>query len=232
MPWGRRTSSRIPSKNVSRWGAFEAYTDDGMRQAVTRDAGKGGGRVIPFPRSVQSAEVLARAAAGDVSAQSELYRDHASAFVGFLYRLCGDAQDAEDMAQEAFLTVFDRLHRVEEGRFRAYLYSVGVRKAQHLFRRRRLLRRLGLAPTGDDADVAEVARPDASPEDKAELAGVLQFMQQLPPSDRIAWCLRRIEGYTIDEAATLCECSPATLKRRIQRAESSWSTHAKKGADR
>ena len=33
--------------------------------------------------------------------------------------------------------------------------------------------------------------------------------------DRVAWILRRVDGHSVAEVATLCECSPATAKRRI-----------------
>ena len=159
---------------------------------------------------------LQRAQAGDPAAMRELYRVHAAGFLAFLVRLCGSAADAEDIAQDAFMTTFDRIRRVQPGRFRAFLHSVGVRKCQHLFRRRRLLIRLGFRSA--DAQIDQVARPDASPEDRAALADILRLVARLPAEQRVAWSLRRFEGYTNDETAKMCGCSVATIKRRIRAA--------------
>ena len=175
-------------------------------------------RTDPISSSLsQEQDLLQRATDGDRSALQSLYRRHASDFLSFRVRLCGSAVDAEDVAQDSFMTTFDRIHRVQPGRFRAFLYSVGVRKCQHLFRRRRLLTRLGFRC--DDTDISNVARPDASPEQLAELADVLRFMARLRPEQRVTWGLRRIEGYTNEETAEMCGCSVATVKRRLRAAE-------------
>ena len=186
------------------------------------------GQVIEFPTArirprvdassvARERALLERAKGGDPTAMRELYRLHASDFLGFLRRLCGNTADAEDIAQEAFITTFDRVRRVQSGRFRSFLYAVGVRKCHHLFRKRRLLARLGFR--GADPEIADVARPGASPEDLAELAEVLRFVARLPADQRLAWVLRRFEGYTNDEAAALCGCSVATVKRRVRAAD-------------
>ena len=152
-----------------------------------------------------------------------LYRDHAPRFLAFLYRICGNRQDAEDVAQDAFVTTFERIQRVEPGRFRAFLYRIGIRKCHRLFRRQQLLQRLGFRSA--PAEVSDIARSGASPEELAELTRVLAVIAKLPADIRLAWALRRIEGYTINEASAMCGCSAATLKRRLRVAEHALRAH-------
>lgn len=141
------------------------------------------------------------------------YREHAPAFLGFLTRLCGNPTDAEDIAQEAFLIAYARMERIPADRLGAFLRGVGVRKVQHLLRRRQLAIRLGLCSGEPEVDVAHAG---ASPEQLAELARLFAALRSLDAAARVAWSLRRIEGYTVEEAARAVGCSPATLKRRVQ----------------
>jgi RNA polymerase sigma-70 factor (ECF subfamily) len=163
--------------------------------------------------------LLARAASGDADARGQLYRRHAPRFLAFLLRLCGNAQDAEDLAHDAFLVAFAKLDRIQPGRFRSFLYGIGVRKSQHLFRRRALLRRLGFISSADRPDVGEIEGAGATAEELADLVRVLTLVRRLPALDRVAWTLRRVEGFTVDEVAELADCSPATVKRRVERVE-------------
>ena len=212
---------------MSSFSTVAAYRCSRMKPHAQAEAPPG--RVLQFPVrvSADADALLARAQDGESAALRALYQTHASEFIGFLVRICGNLADAEDIAQTSFVTTFERLHRVEPGKFRSFLYGVGIRGCYRLFRRTSLLRRLGFR--SGDFCVTEVAGAGATPEQTAEVSRVLSVVYALPTEERIGWILRRLEGYTIAEAATLAGCSQATLRRRVKAADDTVAAHVEGG---
>jgi RNA polymerase sigma-70 factor (ECF subfamily) len=139
---------------------------------------------------------------------------------GLAFRLLGQAQDVDDVVQDAYVIAFDRLDALKDPQaFGSFLGGIVVRRVRRVVRRRRLARRLGLLPEGEPLDVSSLVAPGASAHVVAELAAVYRLIERLPTDERLALVLRRVEGYSIDEVARACECSPATAKRRIAAAE-------------
>jgi RNA polymerase sigma-70 factor (ECF subfamily) len=64
-----------------------------------------------------------------------------------------------------------------------------------------------------------IASEHASPEARAQLAQVYALLQTIPADERIAWTLRHVERHQLGAVAKLTNCSLATAKRRIVRAQ-------------
>ncbi|MCH9685669.1 MAG: RNA polymerase sigma factor, partial [Deltaproteobacteria bacterium] len=96
------------------------------------------------------------------------------------------------------------------------LATITVRIAGRQLRRRRLRRWVGL-DGGIDEEMA--ASPEASPEQRAQIAELYAGLDRLPVALRLAWTLRKVQGATNPEVALHCDCSLATAKRRIVEAE-------------
>jgi RNA polymerase sigma-70 factor (ECF subfamily) len=94
-----------------------------------------------------------------------------------------------------------------------------VHQVHRRFRRRRLLRALGLDRGEDDLSLAEQADPRAGPDVLTELAQLDRVLNRLSPAQRVAWVLRYVEGQTLDEVAEACGQSLATIKRQIAAAQ-------------
>ncbi|HEY3354286.1 MAG TPA: RNA polymerase sigma factor [Polyangia bacterium] len=170
-------------------------------------------------------ELVARAVAGEAWARETLYHRHAGAVAGVLVRLLGAGADAEDALQDTFVTALHELARLRErDAVRPWLLRIAARQAHRRFRRRRLLRLLGLDRGGDSA-LAALAAPATSPETRAELALLDRALAALPPGPRIAWSLRFVEGYDLEAVAAACGCSLATAKRRIAAAQAQVGRH-------
>ena len=93
-----------------------------------------------------------------------------------------------------------------------------VRLVRTRLRRRRVLGALGLT-SPEPVEFDAVAASDADPEARVLLAQIYSLLQTMPPDDRIAWTLRYVEHHRLEMVAELTECSLATAKRRIQRAQ-------------
>jgi RNA polymerase sigma factor (sigma-70 family) len=126
-----------------------------------------------------------------------------------LVLLCGDAVEAEDLAQEAFVRVFERWDRVARMDSPvAYLYAVAV--SQHRSRVRRAIRwaRRGmfLRDEGDASD-AVAARVD-----------VRRALASLTLEQRNALVLVDWVGLSSDEAARALSIEPGAVRARVHRA--------------
>ncbi len=162
------------------------------------------------------AALVEKALAGDRAATDALFRRHAAAVLGLVTRLVGRRQDAEDIVQDAFAVAVGELPDLRDrAAFGPWLRAIAVRQAHRYFRRRKLLRAFGLDRGADDATLAALAAPGASPEARAQLRALDEALATLPHEHRIAWCLRHVEGESLEDVAAACNCSLATAKRWI-----------------
>ena len=169
--------------------------------------------------AASDAELVSLALEGSDFAYHELYQRHVRLVAARVTRLLARSSEAEDVVQEAFLEAFRDLAGLREpARFGAWLMGIAVHRAQRQFRRRRLLRRLGLDRQADDAALENLVAPESRPELRLELARLHRALSTLDAELRLAWMLRMVEGCELKEVAHLCECSLATAKRRVARA--------------
>ncbi len=177
--------------------------------------------VVPLHREtdVADATLVARARAGDRFALDTLVRRHLPAVAGTVARLLGDPSEAEDVVQDTMAAVLVDLPTLREPRaFRGWLLRVAVHKVHRRFRRRKVLRFLGIGGE-PEGGLADLASEEATQEQHAELVLLDRMLRTLPASERIAWSLRCVEGLSLDEVAVACDCSLATAKRRILAAD-------------
>lgn len=177
-------------------------------------------------RELGDDSLVTLAAQGDTRAAEMLYRRHASFAFNLAVRIAGSSHDIEDVVHDAFLRAFDSLSTLRNPKaFKSWLGSIVVHAVRSRLRRSRLLRVLGIGNRGEAIDIDCIASEEASPRTRAELAQIYALLQTLAPDDRIAWTLRFVEGHDLKAAAELCDCSLATIKRRIRRAQSYIESH-------
>jgi RNA polymerase sigma-70 factor, ECF subfamily len=140
----------------------------------------------------------------DVAAFEAAVRPHYANLVRRLVMVLGNDQDAEDIAQDAYLNAFRAWTRFDGADVRAWLYTIGLRLAfNHLRGRRRFLgavRRLESTPWSDPID------PD--------LWAALQTLEIRP---RTALLLNVVDGYTQAEIAQILGVPPGTVASWIAR---------------
>lgn len=138
----------------------------------------------------------------------------------FAYRWCGNAQDAEEIAQDAFVRAYGALQGYDAERIRAlkltpWLMTIAVNVARNRVRGKRL-------PIGElDGSEEPVADRFAEPEWVSErhelsdrLAGALL---ELPPRYRAPVILRHVLGFGYDEIAETLDQPPGTVKSHVHR---------------
>jgi RNA polymerase sigma-70 factor (ECF subfamily) len=170
-----------------------------------------GGRAAP------SDELLVmRAASGDLRAFEALVRRHRTAVLRAARRLVGP-DDAEDVAQDAFLRAFHRLDRLRRvGSFRAWLMRIVQHAAVDALERRRRVddreHREEVPDVGHDRSPARLLEED---EQRTRLA---QKVELLRPEHRLVLVLRDVEGWSYDEIAVATGMPLGSVKGRLHRA--------------
>lgn len=163
------------------------------------------------------ATLLKRARDGDRSAFGELVDRHKDALIGYLTRLVGCPDTAEDLAQETFLRLYERRDRyVERGTLGGYLYTIAtnlVRSRARQKKRRQFLRAVFLSSNGDGRD---------APQQSALLVDELQStlsraVASLPVHYRVPLVLHELEGWSYKEIGAASRCREGTVKSRIHR---------------
>jgi RNA polymerase sigma-70 factor (ECF subfamily) len=148
----------------------------------------------------------------------EIYRRYGRYVAAIILRLDGRATDVEDLVQDVFVEAAAGITRLREPEaIRGWLATIAVRTVRRRLRLRRVRQFFGL-----DRDVAEIglAAHVVSPVDRLLLRSVYRVLDEMSVEDRLAFSLHTIEGETLDEVAKLCDCSLATAKRRVARAQS------------
>jgi RNA polymerase sigma-70 factor, ECF subfamily len=167
------------------------------------------------------AELVARVLAGDRHAEERLYLRHVGYVTSLCLRLLGRRDEAEDATQDTFVDVLEQLPRLREPqRLKHWITRIAVHKAHRRFRRRKLLRALGLYGSDPLEESLLPASSERSTQEQAlELDKLSDVLVGLPDVQRAAWVLRYVDGHKLEQVAALCDCSLATAKRRIAAAD-------------
>lgn len=165
-------------------------------------------------------DTIARAIAGDESAQRALYEAHHAAAFRLAYLLLQDTCDAEEVVQDAFVYVFRNLHRYDpqRGSFRAWLRVALVSRCRNK-RRRKRLSTISLETLAAMGQVPPDPAPTSDPSGVLELRGarraMWEMLQQVSAGARDALVLRYYEELPYSEIAELLGCSPDAARARV-----------------
>ncbi|HTJ73947.1 MAG TPA: sigma-70 family RNA polymerase sigma factor [Acidimicrobiales bacterium] len=162
---------------------------------------------------------MAAAKAGDSDAFAELVRATEADIYTLAYRLTGNAEDARDVAQEAYLRAFRSLKKFRgDARFSTWMYRITANCASTQLTRRSKGRHEELSD--DDTIVDE--RPESDPETMAEAGAmrdrVTEALGDLPPILRAVVVLRDVYDLPHEAIASELGISESAAKVRLHRA--------------
>jgi RNA polymerase sigma-70 factor (ECF subfamily) len=176
---------------------------------------------------VSSAELMQRYCEGNNSAFRELYAATAPRLLGYLRSLAGDDATAEEILQQTFL----KLHGARSVYVRGmdpvpWLYAIAHRTCIDDMRRRRrsrirLLR--GSEESLPEAEATSWGTPTSAVTGEScgeaeERSVVLEALDALPPEQRAALALTKIQGLTMGDAARALGTTEGAVKLRAHRA--------------
>ena len=162
---------------------------------------------------------MSRARRGDPDAYAALVAAHQHMAFRTAYLVLGDAAEAEDAAQEAFVRAYRALDRFRDGEpFRPWLLRIAVNAARN--RRRAAGRRAGLRLRVEAAAVGDGSVPSAESVvlDAERRRRLLEAVNALAPDDRLVVGARYFLDLSEAEIATLAGVARGTVKSRLFRA--------------
>ncbi len=169
---------------------------------------------------------MERLMAGQDIALNDLMDRHAVAIFHFLFRMVGNEDDANDLAQETFARVFRaRASFRLNDKFSTWLYTIAANLARNHFRWRARHPNVSLSAGSEDPEQSlENILPakDAAPNEQTlateRAAAVRREVAQLPEDLREAIVLCEWEERSLAEAAAILETTPKAIESRLYRA--------------
>ncbi len=166
---------------------------------------------------------------GDTTAFGELVRRYGDSVLGYLTRMTGSREQAEDVFQETFKRVHEKADTFRGGRFKSWLFTIATNVAIDGFRGRKRLQVISLNQKLDcdeeeSQELGAVAVADDSyePSQKAIMAEqkeqVRQALELLPARQRATLVLAYYQQLSYPEVAQVLGCSVGTVKTQMYRA--------------
>jgi len=166
----------------------------------------------------------------DEHAFREMVRTYEQPVFNIVYRMLGNRSEAEDLAQEVFITVFKTITTFrEESKFSTWLFRIAVnhcRNRHKYLSRRKQHSTQSLGDHNVSTDNAapgfrlhgEVSRPDTALECRRLEAAVQREIDQLNDEHRMLIVLRDIQGMSYQDIAGITRLAEGTVKSRLHRA--------------
>jgi RNA polymerase sigma-70 factor, ECF subfamily len=163
--------------------------------------------------AINETELVLRAQHGERNAFNELVRIHAQGVVNVIYRMCGNAQIAEDAAQEAFIQAWLHLPAYRpQTSLRSWLYRIAVNAATDMLRKEKRI----LPNALEDLPLQD---PQLGPEalffQEERTALVRRAILSLPEASRAVLVLREYEGMSYHEIAEALDIPVGTVMSRL-----------------
>ena len=165
-------------------------------------------------------ELIARLQARDEAAFEELIRQYEKKVYSLCARMCGNAEDAEEAAQDAFLALWRGIDRFrQESSLSTWIYRLASNACIDLMRRKK--KGAGSVSLDDEELFVDAVDPAPQPHEEAERRETQRLLQEgllsLPAEYRSILLLREIEGLSYSEISAALDLELGTVKSRISR---------------
>lgn len=162
---------------------------------------------------------------GDTAAFEQLILRYEKRIVAAASRLCGDRQEGEDLAQEAFLKAWRALSGYKgQASFHTWMTTILTNLWKDRLRKKRIPQdSLDEAIEGEEGMIRKQYRDEApDPESEMETREINEildgFIQSLKPEYKEALILRDVQGFSYEEVSAITGRNLGTVKSRINRA--------------
>jgi RNA polymerase sigma factor (sigma-70 family) len=155
---------------------------------------------------------------GNMAAQKSLFDKYSRVMMGMCLRYASCREEAEDLAQDGWIKVFERLVSFRfEGSLEGWIKRIMVNTSLDFLRRKKQLTQ----PIDDSPEGQESMHTEAEAFGRMSAKELIAMIQQLPPGYRSVFNLYAIEGYTHREIGQLLNISESTSKSQYVRAKAS-----------
>ncbi len=176
----------------------------------------------PAWAALPEGETIRRAQAGDPDAFERIYKLHSRRVYALCLRMAGNPTEAEDLTQEAFLTVLRKIKMFRgDSAFSTWLHRIAVNLVLMRLRKKPLQETApeknrernedGGGPTG------ELGGPDLRLAGSIDRVNLERAIQQLTPCHRLVFVLHDVQGYKHREIAKILSWSIGNSKAQLHR---------------
>ncbi|MGE5654828.1 MAG: RNA polymerase sigma-70 factor, partial [Bacillota bacterium] len=168
--------------------------------------------------------LIARCVEGDQQAFALLVSQYQTQVYNLAWRYLGEAEDAKDATQEAFIKVYHALPKYQgQAKFSTWLYRIVANTCIDYLRRRRPQFSLDAPRSDEDEGSWEIASDEPSLEqqvERQELRIMVQHqVESLPPKYRMVVTLYHLQGMSYQEISQVLDLPVRTVETQLYRAK-------------
>jgi len=169
---------------------------------------------------LETTQVIQSCIQRDEKAFRQLIRQNADFAFRVAFRIMNDEEDAKDIVQESFITVWEKIREIDPGKkFSSWLYRIIVNKCYDVLRRRNRMRRV--RPDEASRSLAGLISEN-NPESllTSEETGRLirHISYTLSPKQKIVFVLGELEGLSHDDIAEITGMNKTSVKSNLNHA--------------
>jgi len=166
-----------------------------------------------------STELMLRVKQGDESAFREIVEQFQDDVIGLCYRYLGNQVDAEEVAQEVFIRLYQSRDSYEpKGKLSTFLYRITVNQSLNTIRNKKRRKWFLLDQAQSNPSLSDPDDPESALESREQEAAIRKVVDTLPKNQRTTLILRRYQELTYEEIAEVMGYSVSAVEARLYRA--------------
>ncbi len=166
---------------------------------------------------------------GDGYAFEKIVRRYGPALLGYIIKMSGSREKAEDYFQQTFMKVYEKANTFRQGNFKSWLFTIATNVVMDGFRRQKIEPALSLnemieTKNSNGGELGAIVTADNSnnPSEKAAKAEMAEKLREaivsLPAGQRAALVLSYYQQMSYSQVAKVLGCSIGTIKKQMYRA--------------
>ena len=174
---------------------------------------------------MNDSQLISQIKSGDKAAFAELVAAYQKTVLNICYRFLLHREDAEDVAQEVFMEVYHSINKFRgDSALSTWIYRIATTKSLDEIKKRNRQKRI--SSFGELLGLDKIInwttgkeRPDKILEEEEDVSLLMEALNRLPESQRIALTLSKIEGHSNTEVAEIMQTSLTAVDALIYRAK-------------
>ncbi len=160
----------------------------------------------------------------DEAAFRQIVKDYQKLVYNTVLSLVQNLEDAEDVAQEVFIQVYESVHLFkQESKLSTWLYRIAASKSIDHLRKKNTKKRFAFLYSVDDEsiknNVPDFYHPGVKLENKEDAAILFKAVRMLQKNQKIVFVLIKIEGLSYAEAGEVMRLTPSAVDSLLHRAK-------------
>ena len=178
--------------------------------------------------SMEEAVIIAKMRSGTTDVFTEIVEKYQVPILRYLFRLTGNYQLAQDLAQDTFIQAYKSILKTNSDlKFRAWLYRIATNNALQYHRHKRVLSFLLF----DSNKIEEIPSSSDPSEITDEKIVIRETLSKVNPKHRTSLVLHYVEGFKYREIAEILGITEEGVRKRVARGKEEFRKHYDRGGD-